>query len=268
MKIGIAFILITAFGISVTAQTDPFRSTLVIPDSNTASVRFERNVNTYLWNAGALYKYDDDDLFVNFGSKITSSLIRSTFLSYRDEQNYSLSVSKKISPVFSAAAELQSFALSDSQASSSTVAGTHTAAAGISYHPFSTIAITPMLGTRYDKQQFQEDEGLNYRLYVQGDSLELSGYRGAFSGHINQSDLGSRKFKSDAAEMNIAAEFSENASDSVRVRWMMNRNDFYVPADNAVIKTFGNFVIDDFFQYFQINHISSFWINISFYPCF
>jgi len=96
------------------------------------------------------------------------------------------------------------------------------------YQPYSNISVTPMLGVRYDKQQFQEDDGLNYRLYAQGDSLDLSGYRGTFSGHLNQSDLGSRKFKNDAAEMTIAAEFSENANDSVRVRWMLNRNDFYI----------------------------------------
>ena len=239
MKIVLPFILIVAVLFSTSAQTNPFRSTFVVPDSNTAAIRFERNVNTYQWNAGALYKYDDDDLFVNFGSKLTSVFIRSQFLSFRDEQNYSLSVSKKISPLFSAAAEIQSFALSDSQAFGSTKAGSHTGAAGISYQPYLNISITPMVGMRYDKQQFQEDDGLNYRLYAQGDSLELSGYRGAFSGRLHQSDLGSRKFKNNAAEMNIAAKFSQNAGDSIRVRWLLNRNDFYVPADSAVIKTFG-----------------------------
>jgi len=239
MKIAALFILTTSVFFFASAQTNPFRSTFVVPDSNTAAVRFERNVNTYLWNAGALYKYDDNDLFVNFGSKLTSVLIRNKFLSFRDEQNYSLSITKNISPIFSAVTELQSFVLSDSQAFGSTNAAIHSGAAGISYQPFSNISVTPMLGMRYDKQQFQEDDGLNYRLYAQGDSLELSGYRGSFSGRLNQSDLGSRKFKNDAAEMNIAAEFSQNASDSVRVRWMLNRNDFYVPADSAVIRTFG-----------------------------
>lgn len=239
MKNTVLFILMVSFFSLASAQINPFRSTFAIPDSNTAAVRFERNVNTYLWNAAAFYQFDDKDLFVNFGSKLTSALIRNTFLSFRNEQNYSLSVSKSISPVFSAVTELQSFALSDSQAFGSTNAGIHSGAIGISYQPFSNISITPMLGMRYDKQQFQEDDGLNYRLYAQADSLELSGYRGSFSGRMNQSDLGSRKFKNDAAEMNIAADFSQNANDSVRVRWLLNRNDFYVPADSAVIRSFG-----------------------------
>ncbi len=239
MKIAVQLILIISIFFSTSAQTNPFRSTFVVPDSNTAAVRFERNVNTYQWNAGALVKYDDQDLFVNFGSKLTSVIIRSNFLSFRDEQHYSLSVSKKMSPFFSAVSEIQSFALSDSQAFGSTKAGIHSGALGISYQPYSNISFTPMLGMRYDQQQFREDDGLNYRLYAQGDSLDLSGYRGAFSGRFNQSDLGSRKFKNDGAEMNIATEFSENSSDSIRVRWLLNRNDFYVPADSAVIKTFG-----------------------------
>ena len=239
MKIAVPFILIITLVSSAFAQPNSFRLPLVVPDSNTAAIRFERNVNTYQWNAGALYTYDDHDLFVHFGSKLTSAFIQSNFLSFRDEQNYSLSVSKNISPLFSAVSEIQSFALSDSQAFGSTNAGIHSGVVGFSYQPYSNISVTPMLGVRYDKQQFQEDDGLNYRLYAQGDSLDLSGYRGAFSGHLNQSDLGSRKFKNDAAEMTIAAEFSENANDSVRVRWMLNRNDFYISADSAVIKTFG-----------------------------
>ena len=95
MKITVQFILITIIFFSASAQTNLLRSTIVVPDSNTAAIRFERNVNTYQWNAGALVKYDDRDLFVNFGSKLTSVIIRSNFLSFRDEQNYSLSVSKK-----------------------------------------------------------------------------------------------------------------------------------------------------------------------------
>jgi hypothetical protein len=239
MKIIAPIILTVILFFSASAQTNPFRSTPPVPDSNTAAVRFERNVNTYQWNAGALYRYDDDDLFLDLGSKLTSVFIRSQYQSFRDEQNYSLSFSKRISSVFLAAGEMQSFALSDSQAFGSTKAGTHSGAIGVSYHPFSNISLTPLIGMRYDKQQFQEDDGLNYRLYGQADSLEVSGYRASFSGRLNESDLGSRKFKNNAAEMNIATEFSESSNDSVRVRWQINRNDFYVPSDSAVIKTYG-----------------------------
>lgn len=221
------------------AQTDFHRVATTPQDSNNAAIRFERNVNTYLWNANAQYLFNDNDLFLNLNNRFTSSLIRSQFKSFRDEQNFSIASSKKISDQISAAMEARSLILSDNQTLGSSNAGIHSAAFGVTYRPEPNISLTPLIGMRFDKQQLERDEGMLYRFYADADSFDLSGYRTSFSGKMDQSDLEKRKFKNNFAEATIATEFARGSSDSVRIRWLNNRNDFYVPADSNILQEFG-----------------------------
>ncbi len=232
-------ILIIIVFFSANAQTDFQRVSPFLPDSNTAAIRFERNVNTYLWNANATYAYSDSGISLNAVNTFTSSFISGQFRSFRDEQNFTLSVVKKVTSPFSLAVEAQSFVLSDNQTLGNSNAGIHSGALGVQFRPTTNVSVTPLLGMRYDKQQHEQDEGINYRFHAIVDSIEFSGYRSKFSGHINQSDLGKRQFKNDTAKLHIATEFSPGSTDSVQVRWLLNKSDFYVPTDSNVIRTFG-----------------------------
>lgn len=215
------------------------RITSSAPDSNSALLRFERNVNTYLWTANASYWYRDELLRFRFRDHFTSNYIRGQFGSFRDENSVALNIVRSIAGPYDAAADIQSFTLSDRQAFGSSSAGIHSAALGVTIHPSDNITVTPMAGFRLDEQQSQHDNGLNLRLYARGDSIETGEYRAAFDTQINESDLGPRKYKNDHAVVRFAAEFGEGAMDSAVVRWSLNRNDFYVPADSNVMKEFG-----------------------------
>lgn len=209
-----------------------------LPDTNSTLLRFERNVYTYNWIADARYAYNDSTFFLSVNDLFNSSFIRSQFRSFRDEQNFSLTASKKISEHVSIASEAQSFVLSDNQTLSTSNAGIHSGAVGVTYRPLDNVSFTPMLGMRYDKQQREEDDGMNYRFYASVDPFELSGYRASMNGHVNQSETGQRTFKNNGAETDIVADFAEGSTDSVRLRWLSNRNDFYIPADSSVIRGF------------------------------
>ncbi|MBI2427272.1 MAG: hypothetical protein HYV29_00465 [Ignavibacteriales bacterium] len=210
-----------------------------LPDTNKASVRFERNVYTYLWTARAQYAYNDSSFYLTLNDQFNSSFIRSQFRSFRDEQDFSFTASKKLSEAFSLASEAQSFVLSDNQTLGTSNAGIHSGAVGITYRLIDNISLTPLLGMRYDKQQFEEDEGMNYRFYSTVDPFEFSGYRTSMNGFLNQSEAGKRTFKKHGAELSIITDFAQGSTDSVRVRWLSNRNDFYIPADSSVIRGFG-----------------------------
>lgn len=217
----------------------PFLNSGAALDTNSALVQFERNVNTYLWNADIRYAFYDTSFFVNLSDNFRSVFINHPVRSFRDEQNFTMTAAKNISSKLSLAAEAKSFILSDNQTLGSSNAGIHTGGIGISYSPTPFISLTPLFGMRYDKQQRERDEGANVRLYALVDSLEFSGYRSQFSGRIHHSDLGKRYFKNDGAELNIATEFARGSSDSVTVRWLRMRNDFYVPADDSIRFHFG-----------------------------
>ncbi|MEW5797888.1 MAG: hypothetical protein AB1728_02670 [Bacteroidota bacterium] len=208
-------------------------------DTNKTSIRVERNVYTYLWNANAQYSFNDSAFYISLKEYFNSSFIRSQFRSFRDEQNFSLTAAKKISEEISLASEALSFVLSDNQTLGTSNAAIHSGVVGITYRPIESISLTPLIGMRYDKQQLEEDEGMNYRFYADIDPFEFSGYRASMTGHLNQSDAGKRTFKNNGAEVDIVVNFTEAATDSVRVRWTSNRNDFYIPADSSVIRGYG-----------------------------
>ncbi len=238
MKCRVTVVLFLCSAITASAQSD-FVLAPGLPDSTTAALRFERNVNTYLWNANAFFICSDDDQSIRLREKFFSSFIRGANTSYRDEQFFSLSYSKNVYGPFAAAAELNSFSVADNQTFGSSTAGIHSGAVGIRYRPTERFYITPMIGRRYDKQQSIADEGMNYRLYAGSDSLDTGDYQGGFTGQLNHSNLTHRKFNNHAVTAFISTEFAEGTSNRIHVRWTNNRNDFYIPADSSVIKAFG-----------------------------
>jgi len=208
-------------------------------DSNIIATRFERNVHTYLWNGLITYAVADSDFLFSLSDYVTSSLIRRQFRSFRDEQNFSFTATKKLSTNFSAATEGQSFILSDNQTLGASNAGIHSGVVGIQFRPLEHVSLTPLVGMRYDKQGIHHDDGINYRLYALVDAMEVSNYKTALRGHLNYADLGARTFKNNGATLNIATTFAPESADSLQIRWLSNRNDFYIPADSSVIRGFG-----------------------------
>lgn len=227
-----------ALAASLPAQSG-FHRPAEIPDTSSAALRFERNINTYLWNAGARSVIRTDNLFVRLSEQFNSNYISTASRSYRDDQTLSLGIEQNIGGPFAAAVEVQSFVLSDNQTLGSSTAGVQTGLAGLSYRPIASVTITPLAGIRVDRQQKEQDNGLAYRLYGDADSIDLGGYRASFSGHLNESDMGRRAFRSNGAEVTIAGDLSHSAQDSLRVRWSDARNDFFIAAADTVRSVYG-----------------------------
>ena len=207
-------------------------------DSNTASVRFERNLNTYLWNLRADVSQRDDEMWMDVHDRYSSSLIRRDNSSLRDEHSLWLNASRRLSSLFSVNAEASSFILSDNQSLGVSNAATHSGLIGLTVQPFSHVSVSPMVGFRFDRQQDREDDGLVYKLNSTTDTLDIGGYETHASMRLNESNLSPRYFRNNGAQVHIQKSFVEGSLDSVRMTWSNNRWDFYVPADSFVQKEF------------------------------
>ena len=215
-------------------------------DSNKASVLFERNVYTYRWNGITNYGITAEDFSLSVKELFSSSLIKQSIGSFRDENNFALDLSQNISQQFALRGAAESYLVSDNQYRLSdkkslggNKTGIHSGVVGFTYKPAEHIFLTPLAGVRFDKQQQEEDEGINYRFLAEADSLEFGGYRSNISARINESTLKPRIFRNNAALLSIAKEFAENAMDSIRLRYTNNQLDFYIPAGDSVKNTFG-----------------------------
>ncbi len=221
------------------SQVDASRYTVPsTADSNNTSVRFERNLNTYLWNFRADVAQRDDEMSLDVHDRYSSSLIRRDNSSLRDEHTLWLNASRRLSSLFSVKAEATSFILSDNQSLGVSNAAMHSGLVGLSMQPLSHVSVTPMVGFRFDRQQDTEDDGWDYKLSSETDTIDAGGYETMASMHLNESNLSPRYFRNNGAQVHIQKSFVEGSLDSIRLKWSNNRWDFYVPADSFVQKEF------------------------------
>ncbi|MDE3057281.1 MAG: hypothetical protein KGJ59_04920 [Bacteroidota bacterium] len=216
-----------------------FPSVSTRTDTNGASLRFERNLDTYQWNALTRYHEQSENWIVGLSEQYNFSLIRLQQSSLRDEQNFSFNIARKISPAFSLKAKTESFILSDNQSLGISNAGIHSGVAGIEVNPFPGISVSSLAGIRFDKQQQYEDEGAAYELDGRTDTLEYGGYRSRFSFDINQSSIAPRFFRNNDSYAFFRKDFVEGSFDTLNFHWSDTRWDFYIPADTLVQKQFG-----------------------------
>src|SRR5450759_4793339 len=221
------------------AQVDISRYIAASPrDSNNSTLRFERNLNTYLWNLKADYAQHNDEFSADFHDRYSSSFIRRDQNSRRDEHTVWLNSSQRLSSLFSADVEASSFILSDNQSLGVSNAALHSGLVGLSVRPISHFSFTPLVGFRFDRQQDDKDQGWNYKLLSETDTLDFGGYETQGSMRLNVSNLSPRYFRNNVAQVFMQKSFIEGSLDSLRIQWSNNRWDFYVPADSFVQKEY------------------------------
>ena len=237
---GCIIVLLVVFPAIVHAQADTLRYGVpAAPDSNDAGIRFERNLNTYLWNFKADFSGRDSGFAADVHDRYSSSFIEQNQNSLRDEHTLWLNASRRISSMMNLDLEASTFTLSDNQSLDVSNAALHTGLVGVSIRPLPYISVTPLVGFRVDRQQDQTDQGWNYKLSSQLDSVDIDGYETLASLRLNVSNLSPRYFRSNGAQLFFAKDFLEGSFDSLRFQWSNNRWDFYIPADSVMQKEFG-----------------------------
>jgi hypothetical protein len=237
---GCIIVLLVVFPAIAHAQADTLRYGVpAAPDSNDAGIRFERNLNTYLWNFKADFSGRDSGFAADVHDRYSSSFIEQNQNSLRDEHTLWLNASRRISSMMNLELEASTFTLSDNQSLDVSNAALHTGLVGVSIRPLPYISVTPLVGFRVDRQQDQTDQGWNYKLSSQLDSVDIDGYETLASLRLNVSNLSPRYFRSNGAQLFFAKDFLEGSFDSLRFQWSNNRWDFYIPADSVMQKEFG-----------------------------
>jgi hypothetical protein len=210
-----------------------------VTDSNAVALAFDHNAYTYSWTLNGLYGFRTETVFGRLFNSSSRSLMKQTEETVRDANSFSFELTRKLSAPIGIRVEAQSFVSSDNQTFSSGTAAQHSGAAGITWMPVDHLSITPMIGMRLDEQQEIRDQGALYKLMMAMDSLDIGGFQSTAAVHIAESDLSPRRFRNDNADVYVRKDFSEGSADLLRIRWVKNRWDFYVPADNAIMETFG-----------------------------
>ena len=216
---------------------EPKPDSLIAP--NQSILNFERNLNTYLWNAGANYQWSSSDWSVRLREMFRSSLIQTNQKFIKDEQNFGVAVTRKLSEPLGVQFDASSLIFSDNRAIGISRASIHSGLVGLSYQLKQLGTLTPEIGLKVDNQTGERDKGLSYRLTSQIGELDLSGYKTNFYGRFSEDLITPRKGESHAAILSIEKTFVERTRDNLRAQFIRNRRDFYFPTDSLVASEFG-----------------------------
>jgi hypothetical protein len=212
------------------------------PDSlqhnNTASVSFDKFLNTSQWNGNLAYKTSLEQFSVLLRESFFSTVVRTDRIRITDQQRLDFSLMRKLTDHLQGVAQASSFVVSDNRSIGISNVSSHAFYGGIEYRPLSVLSVSPLIGVRLENQVDQKDQGVSYLLNFSSDDLEYDGYRAQLEGKIQYDNLSPRSIEN--RNVSVAAEkyFFEQTRNKLQVNYYRNRRDFYSPADDIIRQQF------------------------------
>ena len=202
---------------------------LLLPQQS--NVRFERNVNTYLWNGSIGLAKNLGSTRLHISERYESRLIRATEDFVKDEQVLDLELEHSLNEHVSLALDATSFLLSDNGSVGINEVSNHALLGGLRYSVKPGFRVSPMVGVRFDNQSSERDRGISYSLAAETDRFDVGGYGMEFSGRFSQDQVHPRRSESDTLALSVHKVFFEETRNGLQARFTRQRRDFYFPID-------------------------------------
>jgi hypothetical protein len=209
--------------------------------ANTASILFDRNLNTYNWigraaidtvaqgiHVGILQQFATNVIVFQGGSSPAPPKLQSS------QENLSVLLRGPAASGVSPHLQSSSFRYSDNKGTGLNNASSESVLGGAQVVPFSWMSLTPMAGYRWDTQAGIRDRGMSYLLGARVPEFEADGYQMSGNGQFREDLLAPRKLEGDFARFSVQKVFSSYARDSMDVGVNRNRHEFYAPADSTI----------------------------------
>ena len=205
---------------------------------NLLSSYFDKQLNTYSLNTGFAYNQDLSDfnfkIFENFNSK----LVKSGANNRRDEQNFSLLTSYKISSTFSSGISVDNKILSDSRQIEINQASISNVSLFTLYSPEPGMVFSPFVGYSNNRQIGENDYGLIYGIEGTANETNLSDLNLSAQLKLSNEDISPRKNLLRYLNLLLNNNFADNVSNTLNAKFTQNRKDFYYAADQQTSTEF------------------------------
>lgn len=214
------------------------------PDSvlhkNGAGMYFDRNLDTYNWMGRLVLDTTAAGTHVGLNELYTSNVIlldagpggRKKLES--NQQNLLLQLKHPVSTDLSALVQWSSLIYSDRKSVGLSNASIHSLLGGVEFVPVPFVALTPMIGYRWDNQADMRDRGMTTYLAAQTRGIDLDGTQIAGAAQYREDHLDPRKLDSHFARLGAQKYFSATARDSVEIGVYHTRREFYALADSNI----------------------------------
>ncbi len=217
------------------------------PDSATAAstgptalLRFERNVNTLVWDLRGAWVWqslngwsgDIDERFVR-------TLIESSTPNVRDDQNLAFNLRRVLSPTFTAVVRTNSFLFSDDRSVGLSNLATHRLLGGIAWTPIPSLLLQPMAGWSFDMQQGVRDDGFAWGADAVVSPLAMGSTSITASASVLAERLAPRAISERRAMATITSPLGDAGANRLHGMWRESGRDFYLGFDSLIFSRFG-----------------------------
>jgi len=217
---------------------------LQAPDSvlhkNGAGIYFDRNLNTYNWMGRLVLDTAVAGTHIGLNQLYTSNVIvvdgspGSRKKLESNQENLLLQLGRPLSADIGALVQWSSLVYSDRKSVGLSNASIHSLLGGIEFLPIPFVALTPMVGYRWDNQADVRDHGLTTYLAAQTRGIDLDGTRIAGTAQYREDRLDPRKLDSHFARLGAQKYFSATTRDSIEIGVYHTRREFYALADSNI----------------------------------
>jgi len=206
--------------------------------ANSASILFDRNLNTFNWQG--LLSLDTSFARTRFsiGTQLLANIIQPEGGGGRSSEstqgNLRLSISHPLTDYAALTTRWSSLAFADNRGIGLSNAFSHIFLAGASFLPSEHLTLTPLGGYRWDGQGGLHDEGAALGLEADLRPLDLDGYLFSGTAGLRRDALSPRVLENHTAQLGIYKPFDAFSRDSLDVRFMQTRREFYSRGDSAI----------------------------------
>jgi len=211
------------------------------PRINTASILFDRNLNTYNWVGRAAIDTVVRGVRVGFLQQYAANIIEFQAVPagsppklQSSQQSLSLLVGAPVSEIFVPQVRWSSFVYSDNKGTGLNNASSYSLLGGMEYSPFLGISVTPLAGYRWDTQAGIGDRGATYGVGARAPGFDTDGYLISGVAQYRQDYLNPRRLEGDFAHITVEKQFTSFTRDSLDLGLNRNRHEFYQPADSNI----------------------------------
>jgi len=209
--------------------------------TNTASILFDRNLNTYNWIGRAAIDTVVSGVRIGLLQQFVSNVIEfqggpgpAPPKLQSGQQNLSVLVRALPAYVISPQVQWSTFVYSDNKGTGLNNASSESLLGGAEVLPLPWMSVTPMAGYRWDSQAGIRDRGITYLLGARIPGVDADGYQVSGNAQYRQDHLAPRSLEGDFARLSVQKVFSPYARDSLDVGVVRNRHEFYDPPDSSI----------------------------------
>ncbi len=211
---------------------DPASGAAVIGGARTEPsvfrLRFERNVNTFGWEAGGRSTVGDSVWDASAAELFRRSLVRTDRDNIRDEQNFEAALTRRISSTLRARGLFSSFIFSDNREIGINDLSNTKIHAGLVWRPFTNLVLYPAAGYGFDKQLGVLDRGVILLGQALLDTMQLGSSMLSADGYSLNEYLQPRFQQDQRVSADMVTAFTATDVNIARVQYRMASKDVYL----------------------------------------